>query len=312
MFSWIADILPIFIKPIYEIVQNYGWTIIIFTILIKLVTLPFTVKSQKSMAKMQQVQPLIAEVQRKYANNKEKQQQELMKIYDKYEISPTGGCMPMLLQLVILMGFIDIVYRPYTYLLGIGKDVISSAATELGLDANIFASSQLKIVNYPELMEKLNITVDSLDLNFLWFDLSKVLSENKGDILMWVLPLIAVVLTILSTVISQNNATSKQNEKAKNDPQAQQAQAMSKSMYIMMPLMTAWITYSWPLGCALYWIISTLTQMIQQFVVNEFVIKKMKPIELKKKKKKKPVVKEQVIDTEEVISEDTEEGEKND
>ena len=90
MFDLIANILSIFIRPIYAIVGNYGWTIIIFTILLKLVTMPFTVKSQKSMARMQQVQPLISEIQRKYANNREKQQQELMKVYDKYEISPTG------------------------------------------------------------------------------------------------------------------------------------------------------------------------------------------------------------------------------
>jgi len=93
MFDFIAEILAFVIKPIYHVVQNYGWTIIIFTVLIKLLTLPFTIKSQKSMAKMQQVQPLISEVQKKYANNKEKQQQELMKIYEKYqkkfaEISP--------------------------------------------------------------------------------------------------------------------------------------------------------------------------------------------------------------------------------
>ncbi|MGM9552279.1 MAG: YidC/Oxa1 family membrane protein insertase [Clostridia bacterium] len=301
--DFIAEILSILIRPLYSIIQNYGWTIIIFTILIKLVTVPFTVKSQKSMAKMQQVQPLITEVQRKYANNKEKQQQELMKIYDKYEISPTGGCMPMILQLVILMGFIQIVYKPYTYLLGIGKDVIANAATELGIDSTFIVSNQLKMSAYPELMEKLGLDATSLNLNFLGFDLSKVLSENMGDIMMWILPVIALVLTILSTVMSQKSAEKSQNSNSKNDPQTQQAQAMSKSMFIMMPVMTAYITYKWPLGCALYWIISTLTQMIQQFIVNEFVIKKMKPITLKKKTRVKPVV----LDTEE-----TKEGDKND
>ena len=79
MFDLIANFLSFFIRPIYAIVGNYGWTIIIFTILLKLVTMPFTVKSQKSMARMQQVQPLISEIQRKYANNREKQQQELDK-----------------------------------------------------------------------------------------------------------------------------------------------------------------------------------------------------------------------------------------
>ena len=82
--DFIAQILAYPVRLIYNFIPNYGWTIIIFTIILKLATMPFTVKSQKSMARMQQVQPLISEVQRKYANNREKQQEELMKIYDKF------------------------------------------------------------------------------------------------------------------------------------------------------------------------------------------------------------------------------------
>lgn len=298
MFEFIAEILSIFIRPIYSIVHNYGWTIIIFTILIKLVTMPFTIKSQKSMARMQQVQPLISEIQRKYANNREKMQEELMKVYDKYDVSPTGGCMPMILQLVVLMGFIDIVYRPYTYLLGIPKSVITSVAAGMeNIPANL-AQNQLAMP--AEVLEKLgemgyNTT---LHLNFLGIDLSKVLSQNMGDILVWILPVLAVALTILSTVITQKSAKAKQNPNAKKDEQAQQAEAMTKPMLLMMPVMTAWITYSWPLGCALYWCISTITQIAQQAFINEFIVKKMKPIDLKKKKKKPKTVKP-VIDVEE-------------
>lgn len=304
MFDFIANILSIFIRPIYSIVGNYGWTIIIFTILLKLVTLPFTVKSQKSMARMQQVQPLINEIQRKYANNREKQQQELMKVYDKYEISPTGGCMPLLIQMVILMGFIQIVYNPYTFLLNIPANEIREIASGLGITITNQLSLSGDVI--ATLAERGYET--ALNLNFLGIDLSKVLSENLTEWKMWILPVTALVLTILSTVMSQKSATKNQNEKQKNDPQAQQAAAMSKSMYIMMPLMTAWITYQWPLGCALYWAISTVTQMAQQFIVNEFVVKKMKPIVLKKKKKSQ--VKKQAIDVE--VKAETNEGEKND
>ncbi len=288
MFDFIAEILAVVIRPIYSIVQNYGWTIIIFTVLIKLLTLPFTIKSQKSMAKMQQVQPLIAEVQKKYANNKEKQQQEMMKIYEKYQISPTGGCLPLLFQMIVLMGFIQIVYKPVTFILGISKSAITEAATALGIKSAEIVSNQLNIFNYPELVEKLGINQNALNFDFLGVDLTKVLSKNMGDIVCWILPVIALALTILSTVISQRQAVSKQNPNAKNDPQAAQTQAMSKSMYIMMPVMTIWITYSWPLGCALYWIISTLTQILQQIFVQKFIVDKMPPIELKPDKKKKP------------------------
>ncbi len=251
MFDFIAEILAVVIRPIYSIVQNYGWTIIIFTVLIKLLTLPFTIKSQKSMAKMQQVQPLIAEVQKKYANNKEKQQQEMMKIYEKYQISPTGGCLPLLFQMIVLMGFIQIVYKPVTFILNIPKSVIEEAAKAVSLTKDqitAIASNQLNIFKYQNLLDKLEISQDSLNFDFLGIDLTKVLSGNMTDIICWILPVIALALTILSTVISQRQAVSKQNPNAKNDPQAAQTQAMSKSMYIMMPVMTIWITYSWPLG----------------------------------------------------------------
>lgn len=290
MFEFIADILSFFIRPIYNLVGNYGWTIIIFTVILKLLTLPMTLKSQKSMARMQQVQPLINEIQRKYANNREKMQQELMRVYDKYQISPTGGCMPLLLQMVILMGFVEIVYRPYTYLLGIPKNVISDIA------GKTLAQNQLGLKDsgfLEKIASEVGKSVGEIDLNldFLGFELGKVLQENMGEIVMWILPAIAVILTILSAVMSQRQATAKMNNSGKKDAQAEQTAAMNKSMIIMMPLLTAWITYSWPLGCSLYWIISTLSQMAQQFFINQFVIKKMKPIVLTKKKKKKPAPK---------------------
>jgi YidC/Oxa1 family membrane protein insertase len=309
IFDYVAEILSIFIRPIYQIVQNYGWTIIIFTILIKLVTLPFNVKSQKSMARMQQVQPLISEVQKKYANNKEKQQEELMKIYDKYEISPTGGCMPMILQLVVLMGFVQIVYRPITFILRIPKATIAAAATELGLESALFTSNQLKVFSYPELLEKLGISSSSLNFNFLGIDLTKVLQQNMSDWKMWILPVLALIFSILSTYVSQRQATKNQNANAKNDPSQAQAAAMTKSMYVMMPLMTIWITFSWPLGCALYWIISTVTQIAQQMFINKFIVSKMDKIDITGKKKKKK--KTQVVKDAEIIKDTTQKGENN-
>lgn len=295
MFDFIAEIISVVIRPIYSIVQNYGWTIIIFTVLIKLVTMPFQVKSQKSMARMQQVQPLIAEVQRKYANNKEKQQQEISKIYEKYKVSATGGCLPMIFQLIILMGFIQIVYRPVTFILQVPKDVIQTAAESLGLEATTFVSQQFNIFNGENsaLMEAIRnagypqLTEDALNFNFLGIDLTKILKGNWTDWKCWILPVVALGLTILSTVISQQQAKSKQNPAAKDDAQAAQTQAMSKSMYIMMPLMTIWITVTWPLGAALYWIISTLTQILQQLFIQQVVINRMEPIDISKKSDKK-------------------------
>ena len=96
--------LGFIIQHIYNLVQNYGWSIILFTVVIKLILLPLQVKSQKSMKKQQKIQPLMAELQKKYANDKEKLQTETMKLYKENNVSMTGGCLPLLIQFPILIG----------------------------------------------------------------------------------------------------------------------------------------------------------------------------------------------------------------
>ncbi|MDP3582840.1 MAG: membrane protein insertase YidC [Ignavibacteria bacterium] len=101
-------------------IPNYGLVIILFTIIIKLALSPLTKTSLKSMAKMQQLQPMIAELKEKYKDNQQKQQQETMKLYQTYGINPMGGCLPMLLQMPILVALwslfnvaIDIRQQPF-------------------------------------------------------------------------------------------------------------------------------------------------------------------------------------------------------
>lgn len=131
--SYITMALGWLLKLCSVICGNYGLAIIIFTILIKAVLLPLTVKQQRSMLKTQKLQPLLMEIQQKYANDKEKQQQETMKLYQKYQINPMSGCLPLLIQLPILMMLYFVVKDPVVYIMGFGKDEvwrIISAVTE--------------------------------------------------------------------------------------------------------------------------------------------------------------------------------------
>lgn len=106
------------------LIGNYGFAIIIFTILIKAALLPLTVKQQRSMMKTQKLQPLLMELQQKYANDKEKLNQETMKLYQKYQINPMSGCLPMLIQLPILMMLYWVVKKPVVYIMGFGEDEV--------------------------------------------------------------------------------------------------------------------------------------------------------------------------------------------
>ena len=122
MMSAIMTALGWILTFLYSIVNNYGLAIILFTILIKLILFPIDIKQKRSMAKTQKIQPLLNEVQKKYANDKDKLNQETMKLYQKYGISPMSGCLPMLIQLPIIFALFYVVKKPIIYMLGVDFD----------------------------------------------------------------------------------------------------------------------------------------------------------------------------------------------
>lgn len=111
----ISNALGHVLRIIFEIVQNYGLSIILFTILVKVLLLPLTIKQTKSTKAMQDIQPKIKEIQTKYKDKPEKQQQEIMKIYTEAKINPLAGCLPLLIQMPILIALFSVLREPVTY-----------------------------------------------------------------------------------------------------------------------------------------------------------------------------------------------------
>ena len=111
----------------YKIVANYGIALIIFTLLTKLILFPLAVKQQKSSLRMARMQPKLEELQKKYGKNKEKYNEEMLKLYDEEKYNPMSGCLPLLIQFPILFGLIDVIYKPMTHILRIPSDVIKIA-----------------------------------------------------------------------------------------------------------------------------------------------------------------------------------------
>lgn len=107
------------LRLFYSLINNYGVSIILFTLLVKLALFPLDLKQRKSMARMQKVQPLLNKLQNKYANDKDKLNQEIMKVYRDYKISPTSGCLPMLIQLPIIFALYWVIRQPITYMMGV-------------------------------------------------------------------------------------------------------------------------------------------------------------------------------------------------
>ncbi len=128
----------------YALVKNFGWAIILFTFIIKAAMFPLNLKQQKSMAVSQLFVPKVQEIQTKYKNNPEKQQEELTKL-QKQGYNPTGGCGPMILTFLILFGVIDVVYKPLTHMEHLEKSQITAiveTAREVDLAEAIMASPE--------------------------------------------------------------------------------------------------------------------------------------------------------------------------
>lgn len=125
LYSVIGTPLGYIMWPIYLLLQNFGWAILIFTVIVKLAMLPLQIKQQKNMAYSQMFAPKVKEIQQKYRNNRDKQAEEMQKLQAQ-GYNPTGGCGPLVLTMLILFGVIDVVYKPMTHMEHLSSSDISS------------------------------------------------------------------------------------------------------------------------------------------------------------------------------------------
>ncbi len=302
------------IEHIYNLVSNYGLAIIIFTVIIKLILIPLNIRSQKAMKKQQKIQPVLAELQKKYANDQPKLQREMTKLYKENNISMTGGCLPMLVQFPILVGLYQVIQKPISYLVGVTSDMWNTAPfinevvrlqksiVELGHNIGNLASmsmeqlannSQIQLSRWAEMIGTNGTALEGvtgahpwvLNFNFMGLDLSNAPSaalnyimrldfSNWSIVALLVIPVLAVVSSLISMKLTQ--AQSGQN----NNDNGQAAQ-MSKTMGLMMPVMTGFFTFTLPAGLGLYWIISSVTQILQQLVTNVYLDKKGEDVVVK-------------------------------
>lgn len=266
----LAQPLALLIRPIYNVVQNYGWTLVIVTVLINLLTIPLTVMSQKSSAKTQQIQPLINELQRKYANDKEKLNAEMQKVYTKYRINPTAGCLPLFIRMFIIFGFIGVVYNPLKYLLQLSTEQIEAvkaaitAATGTDVGKSVYQVQLCGMEGAKEAIMSFGKT--PINFDFLGIDLTKMLKSNMGDIRIWIIPALAVIATVVSAIVTKRLTASTAGANA-------QASSMNNTMLYIMPVMTAYFTFIMPIGMSLYWFTSTVVNIIQQIITNKIMKK---------------------------------------
>ncbi len=280
--DFIAIPLGQFLNFIYNsmALKNYGLAIIIFTIFIKIILLPLTIKQYKSTAHMQQVQPQIQEIQKRYKSDPEKMNQELMKVYKENKINPAGGCLPLLIQMPILFALYWVISSPLRYMRGISKEAIEALYGFIPDTAvRIISNKDVSIINYfQNNSDKLSQVSDMLKLedliNFNFFglnlgmqpsfDVGKISTLGSQFFLLLLIPIFAALTTFIQMKVAAPQ------QKGGND----MAASMTKSMTLTMPLMTAFFAFSVPAGLGLYWIISNTIQIIQQLFINKYIFKK--------------------------------------
>lgn len=283
LFDYISWFFGYIIQGIYFVVKNYGLAIIVFTILTKLLLWPLTLKQQKGMVKMQALQPKLTELQEKYKDNKEKQNEEMMKLYQKYKINPMASCLPLLIQFPLIFFLYKVIREPMRFILNYSTDEINAAIaqyTEVMGMAPRAGSEQIVVANHLGL----------LDFNFFGLNLSQTPQVTQIS-WYWLIPIIAAGTTFLASKMMNVGMEKKPEpevKKIENRPARpprpgekraggnDTANQMTKTMTYFMPLMTLFFTFSLPNGISVYWIAGNVVQLVQQFVMNKFLVPKMK------------------------------------
>ena len=269
---------------INSLVNNFGVSIILFTILIRLITHPLTVKQFKSSQALQKLNedPRYKKMQEKYKNDKEKLAQEQMKLYKELGVNPMGSCLPTLIQLPIILGLYQSVTR-------------AMAASPLEL-------FRLEQFVYPRLIDASKLL--PLQNKFLWMDLGQPERLNLFGVAIPFLAILVVVTTFLQSKLIQPPSSG-------ND----QTAMIGKSMNIYMPLLMGFMAYSLASGLALYFLTSNLFGIVQYALLGRANWSNIFPF-LKKKDEKAPgkskpvVVDAKVENILEKIEEEVEEEEK--
>ena len=258
---------------IYNLVQNYGLSIILFTILLKIVLFPISYKQHKSSLAMVRLRPYQDELMKKYGSNRQRYSEELQKLYQREGYNPMSSCLPMLLQMPLLLMMYTVIRRPLTFMAGWSlTEIWETATAKIGV---VVKDGVTMLDN----MGKLQITAENfnryesqilshlgekapLNTSFLGLDMSLVPNEVwKTSFFIVIIPVLSGVTSFLLSWLSQ-----------KMNP-AQQAAAdgpggNNTMMLYLMPLMSLWIAFTFPAGLGLYWLVSNILGIAQLYVLN--------------------------------------------
>ena len=282
-FAWL-------VRLFYDLTNSYGVALILFTLVIKLIMLPFQMKSKKSMMRMSRVSGQMQELQKRYAKNQAKLQEEMQKIYEEEGVNPMSGCLWSFLPLPILMALYSIIRQPITHFMMLSKDVLQTvvqSVADAGVDLTnivmmdkatgapalkdgLYQMAAYGQINLVKAVQEMGLSTPdgwfNVNYKFLGLDLTATPWEYvKSFTFTW-----AVIGVILIPILAGLSQFVFSKLTMKTQPQADAAGGASmKSMMYMMPLFSVYIAFIMPAALGVYWIAQSVFSLIQEAILNK-------------------------------------------
>lgn len=275
IFNYIGYFLGYILWLFFDLLNNYGLAIILFTIVIKIILFPFSIKQQKASIANARLSKKQKELQKKYGNDKQKLNEEMLKMQQEEGINPMGGCLTSIAPLFLMLGVYYSVIHPIQNTLHIAIDKVNSAVNVLStipVIGNSFNSmyGEIEIIKlFPYIKNQLTmfssdemfrIEEFSKGFNFLGLDLLATPSMSPFSSMLWLIPVLCFLSSVLTTFFTQ---------KMQKGPVLEGQGCMKATMYIL-PLFSVWIAYTVPAAVGFYWIVSTVLGFAQTCVLNKY------------------------------------------
>ena len=243
---------------------NFAAAVFAFTLIINLALIPLSLKSQKSSVQQTRIKPKLDELKKRYGDDKQKYSEAMQKLYQEENVSMSGGCLPMILRLVLMMSIYYLIMQPLTHLMHVDSSVISAASEAIGNSARgtelqIIEAVKNGTIDFPEIANQLG----TISFNFFGINLTQS-PKFSFDIfheaqLIWVMPLLAFASQMLTSWLSMRM-------QKKLNPEA----PSMAGMMLTMPLISLFIGFTLPGGVTFYWACSSLIGGFIQLAVQNF------------------------------------------
>ena len=336
MISFFANLFGYVLNFLYGFVGNYGWAIILFSVIVKIIMLQISINQQKTMKKSQKINDEMKQIQFKYKNDPEKLNQEVMALYKREKLSPFSGCFSAIVQIILLFAVFYLVRSPLTYMKKVDSEVINKMEAVVQEQGNASNYKEIAVINYmnklegesadsvseeekngenqesengensenentqnnentqsqeqtnsegnTETEEKDTFNINDykdqayINMEFLGLDLSKVPTEDLGDLKVLIIPALYVISSFISIKLSTNTTNKKKKDEkligdgkeTKVEEEYDAMEQANKSMSWFMPLMSISIACIAPLGLALYWLVNNILMIFERLFLNKF------------------------------------------